>query len=53
MEKADHVSLDPLTGVLNKQLLDKIFKTQFELSKSLDTGFALIMGDIDDFKQIQ
>jgi len=45
-------SKDPLTGVLNRQLLDKIFKTQFELSKSLDTGFALIMGDIDDFKQV-
>ena len=45
-------SKDPLTGVLNRQLLDRIFKTQFELSKSLDTGFALIMGDIDDFKQV-
>ncbi len=45
-------SKDPLTGVLNRQLLDKIFKTQFELSKSLNTGFALIMGDIDDFKKI-
>lgn len=45
-------SKDPLTGLLNRQLLDKIFKTQFELSKSLDTGFALIMGDIDDFKQV-
>ena len=45
-------SKDPLTGVLNRQLLDKIFKTQFELSKSLDTGFALIIGDIDDFKKV-
>ena len=45
-------SKDPLTGVLNRQLLDKIFKTQFELSKSLNTGFALIMGDIDDFKKV-
>lgn len=45
-------SKDPLTGALNRQLLDKIFKTQFELSKSLDTGFALIMADIDDFKKV-
>ncbi len=45
-------SKDPLTGVLNRQLLDKIFKTQFELSKTLDTGFALIMADIDNFKQV-
>lgn len=43
---------DPLTGVLNRQLMEKIFKTQFELSKTLDTGFALIMADIDDFKQV-
>ena len=45
-------SKDPLTGTLNRQLLDRIFKTQFKLSKSLNTGFALIMGDIDDFKQV-
>lgn len=45
-------SKDPLTGVLNRQLLDKIFKTQFELSKTLNTGFALIMADIDNFKQV-
>ncbi len=45
-------SKDPLTGVLNRQLLEKIFKTQFELSKTLDTGFALIMADIDNFKQV-
>ncbi len=43
---------DPLTGVLNRQLMEKIFKTQFELSKTLDTGFALIMADIDDFKRV-
>lgn len=52
IEYIKYSSKDPLTGVLNRQLLDKIFKTQFELSKSLDTGFALIMGDIDNFKQI-
>ncbi len=43
---------DPLTGVLNRQLMEKIFMTQFELSKTLDTGFALIMADIDGFKQV-
>lgn len=52
IEYIKYSSKDPLTGVLNRQLLDKIFKTQFELSKTLDTGFALIMVDIDDFKQI-
>ena len=52
IEYINSSSKDPLTGVLNRQLLDKIFKTQFELSKSLNTGFALIMGDIDNFKTI-
>ncbi|MBU1643243.1 sensor domain-containing diguanylate cyclase [bacterium] len=52
MEYIKFSSKDPLTGLLNRQFLDKIFKTQFELSKTLDTGFALIMADIDDFKQV-
>ena len=52
IEYIKHSSKDPLTGVLNRQLLGKIFKTQFELSKTLDTGFALIMADIDNFKQV-
>jgi len=52
IEYIKYSSKDPLTGVLNRQLLNKIFTTQFKLSKSLDTGFALIMSDMDDFKQI-
>ena len=47
-----NASKDPLTGALNRQLLFHIFSTQFELSKAIETGFCLIMMDLDGFKEI-
>ena len=45
-------SKDPLTGTLNRQLFYSILRNQFDLSKALERSFAIIMTDIDDFKQI-
>jgi diguanylate cyclase len=45
-------SKDPLTGTLNRQLFYSILRNQFDISKALERSFAVIMTDLDDFKQI-
>jgi len=45
-------SKDPLTGMLNRQLLPHIFSTQFELSRAVEKSFCLIIIDLDNFKQV-
>ena len=43
---------DPLTGVLNRSLLDQIFLNQFEISQATERSFILAMCDLDHFKSI-
>ncbi len=43
---------DPLTGVLTRHLLDKIMSAQIEIAKATESTCALLMMDLDHFKQI-
>lgn len=43
---------DPLTGVLTRHLLDKILSAQIEIAKATESTCALLMMDLDHFKQI-
>jgi diguanylate cyclase len=43
---------DPLTGVLTRHLLDKIMSAQIEIAKATESSCALLMMDLDHFKQI-
>jgi diguanylate cyclase (GGDEF)-like protein/PAS domain S-box-containing protein len=52
-EKLLHAATyDPLTGVLNRQALEKICQAELERARRYDTSFSLIMLDVDDFKRI-
>ncbi len=43
---------DPLTGVLNRSLLEQLFCDQLEFSCVTETSFILAMCDLDHFKSI-
>jgi len=43
---------DPLTGVLNRSLLEQIFYNQYEVAIATENSFILAMCDLDRFKNI-
>ena len=43
---------DPLTGVLNRSLLEQLFQDQFEIALVTQQSFVLAMCDLDHFKTI-
>lgn len=45
-------SKDPLTGLLNRRIMDNYLATALEQSKEAGLVFSVILGDIDNFKQI-
>jgi diguanylate cyclase (GGDEF)-like protein/putative nucleotidyltransferase with HDIG domain len=46
---ADH---DPLTGLLNRRGFEEVFDVELERARRTETPLSLIVGDLDDFKQI-
>jgi diguanylate cyclase (GGDEF)-like protein len=46
------VMKDPLTGALNRQGLNNIFKNQYELSLATSNPFVFAMCDLDNFKDV-
>jgi diguanylate cyclase len=53
LEKTKAKSMtDGLTGVYNRQAFDEIIMDLIERSRVMDTGFSLLMLDLDDFKKI-
>jgi diguanylate cyclase (GGDEF)-like protein len=52
-QQLEHLSnTDPLTGVLNRHALGKLFHHEIARCERYQTRFAVIMADIDHFKQI-
>lgn len=52
-QKLEHLSnTDPLTGVLNRHALNKLFHREIARCERYQTSFAVIMADIDHFKQV-
>ena len=45
-------SKDPLTGVLNRSLLEQIFTNQYEIAVATESKFIIAMCDLDNFKLI-
>lgn len=45
-------AIDPLTRLYNRQYLDSRLRQELERSKREDSTFALLIADVDDFKQI-
>jgi diguanylate cyclase (GGDEF)-like protein len=43
-------SRDPLTGLLNRRVLEQILKREFERAVRYETPLAIIFIDVDDFK---
>jgi len=43
---------DPLTGVLNRSLLNELFRKQYEISLATQNSFILAMCDLDYFKTV-
>ncbi len=43
---------DPLTGLLNRRIMEKILKREFQRSKRYLTDLSVIFFDLDDFKSI-
>ncbi|MEA1969564.1 MAG: sensor domain-containing diguanylate cyclase [Thermodesulfobacteriota bacterium] len=43
---------DPLTGLLNRRVMEKILKREFQRSKRYSTDLSVIFLDLDDFKSI-
>lgn len=43
---------DPLTDLLGRRLFEKIMMSQIEIAKATESGCALIMCDLDHFKEI-
>jgi diguanylate cyclase (GGDEF)-like protein len=43
---------DPLTGVLNRSLLEQIFHNQYEVAIATENHFVMAMCDLDHFKVI-
>ena len=51
-EMREQVSLDPLTGVANRKMLDDTLDTAVALAQQEDQTLCVLMVDIDLFKQI-
>lgn len=45
-------SKDPLTGLINRRIMDQSLIKAVELSKKSGLVFSVILGDIDDFKRV-
>jgi diguanylate cyclase (GGDEF)-like protein len=43
---------DPLTGIYNRRFINEFLMKEIERSKRLDKNFALVICDIDNFKEI-
>jgi len=43
---------DPLTGVLNRSLLEQVFFNQYEIALATESHFIMAMCDLDNFKLI-
>jgi len=43
---------DPLTGVLNRSLLNDLFNKQYEIAVATQNSFVLAMCDLDHFKSV-
>ena len=43
---------DPLTGLLNRRIMEKILKREFQRSKRYLTDLSVVFFDLDDFKSI-
>ena len=43
---------DPLTGIYNRRFINEFLMKEIERSKRLDKSFALVICDIDNFKEI-
>lgn len=43
---------DPLTGILNRRVMESILKREFQRSKRYETPLSLVFLDVDDFKRI-
>jgi len=43
---------DPLTGVLNRSLMSKLFLKEYDLHSTIKSSFAIAMCDLDHFKAI-
>ncbi|MEN4046076.1 sensor domain-containing diguanylate cyclase [Sulfurimonas sp. NWX367] len=52
IEMNKKMTKDNLTGALNRNSLELIFKTQYELSYATENSFVLAMCDLDYFKKI-
>ena len=53
LEQAKHKSMtDGLTGVYNRQAFDEYLKEMIERNQVINSDFALLMMDLDDFKNI-
>jgi len=52
IEMNKRMTKDNLTGALNRNSLELIFKTQYELSYATENSFVLAMCDLDYFKKI-
>ena len=53
LEKTKAKSMtDGLTGVYNRKAFDEMLMDLIERSRIMDTGFSLLMLDLDDFKKI-
>lgn len=46
------ITKDPLTGALNRQALENIFESQYEISFATNSTFVLAMCDLDFFKNV-
>jgi len=46
------ITKDKLTGALNRQALENVFESQYELSLATNNQFVLAMCDLDDFKLV-
>ena len=43
---------DPLTGVLNRELLEKLFTKEYELHATTETNMLFVICDLDHFKKV-
>jgi diguanylate cyclase (GGDEF)-like protein len=48
----DLANTDPLTGVLNRRAFSRSFQDEFNRCQRFSTSFALLMLDLDHFKQV-
>lgn len=52
LNEIEEGSKDPLTALLTRRLFDKVMKAQLSLAKATHTDCALLLCDLDHFKQI-